>query len=96
MLAMLRYYILIPIMQRNEVNYMNYDFIRGRMAELRICQRDVAQMMGISVQSFNRKINAKRAFTVGEATKLCDILDIPSHKRAEIFLPCLSQKRNEI
>lgn len=73
---------------------MNYDFIRGRMAERRICQRDVAQMMGMSVQSFNRKINAKRAFTVGEATKLCDILEIPSHKRAEIFLPCESQKCN--
>ncbi len=69
---------------------MNYDFIRGRMAERRICQKDIAQMMGISVQSFNRKINAKRSFTVEEATKLCDILDIPGTKRAEIFLPCSS------
>lgn len=74
---------------------MNYDYIRGRMAEYRVSQREVAQLMGISVQSFNRKINSKRAFTVEEATSLCNILNIPTQKRAEIFLPHSSQKCND-
>lgn len=82
--------------KRNERRWqeLNYNFIRGQIAEKRTSQRKVAAEMGISEQSLNRKLSGKRAFTVEEAKKICDILDIPPHRRAEIFLPCSSQKRN--
>lgn len=75
---------------------MNYNFIRGQIAEKRTSQRKVAEEMGISEQSLNRKLNGKRVFTVEEATKICNILDIPLNRRAEIFLPQLSQKCNNL
>lgn len=73
---------------------MDYNFIRGKIAEKRTSQKKVAAEMGISEQSLNRKLNGKRAFTVEEATKICDILEISPHRRAEIFLPCSSRKCN--
>lgn len=74
---------------------MNYNLIRGLIAEKRTSQREVARKMGVSAQSLNRKINGKRSFTVEEATKLCEILAIPVSRRAEIFLPMSSQLSNE-
>lgn len=74
---------------------MNYDFIRGRIAENRTSQKEIALKMGISQQSLSRKLNGKRPFTLKEATKLSDLLSIPPEKRAEIFLGSSSHYCNE-
>ena len=74
---------------------MNYDFIRGRIAENRTSQKEIALKMGIAQQSLSRKLNGKRPFTVEEATKLSDLLGIPLGKRAEIFLERTSHYCNE-
>ena len=65
---------------------MNYDIVRGMIAERRTSQKQIAEKMGITPQSLSRKLNQKRSFTVQEATKLCELLDIPIDRRAEIFL----------
>ena len=65
---------------------MNTDAIRGKMAENRVSQRELAFKMGISLQSLNRKLLGKRGFTVEEASNMCNSLKIPMQERAEIFL----------
>lgn len=46
-------------------------------------QDDVAHMLGISFQSFNKKLNNKNEFKVSEVFKLSSILDITNVE--EIF-----------
>lgn len=65
---------------------MNTDIIRGKIAEKRKSQSIIAKEIGISAQSLCRKLNGKRQFTVIEATKLCEALDISIEERAKIFL----------
>lgn len=65
---------------------MNYNIIRGKIAEKRTSQKKLAGEMGIAPQSLSRKLNGKRQFTVEEAACLCKLLGIPTEKRAEIFL----------
>lgn len=65
---------------------MNYNVIRGKIAEKRTSQKKLAIEMGITPQSLSRKLTGKRQFTVEEAARLCYLLEIPLEKRAEIFL----------
>nr|DAO40667.1 MAG TPA: Helix-turn-helix XRE-family like protein [Caudoviricetes sp.] len=46
------------------------------MVEKNISQAKMAEMLGINVSSLNAKMNNKREFTIGEATKICSILNI--------------------
>jgi transcriptional regulator with XRE-family HTH domain len=55
---------------------MVYSKIKGRMAELGISQKEVAEKLEISTHGYNRKINGKRPFTIPEAEKLIIILDL--------------------
>lgn len=47
--------------------------IRGKRAELKLSQRNVAQILGISITAYVQKENGKRQFTLLEIYKLCDI-----------------------
>lgn len=55
---------------------MRYSKLKGKMVEKGVSQVKMAKNLGINLSSFNAKINDKREFTVGEATKICKILDI--------------------
>ena len=55
---------------------MVYSKIKGRMAELGMSQRAVAKELGLSIRSYNLKINGKRPFTIPEAEKLITILNL--------------------
>lgn len=64
----------------------NYKLI-GLLAEKNISQRELAQMLGMNKNTVNSKINGKTPFDTGEATKICEILDITdNNKKVEIFL----------
>lgn len=65
---------------------LNCNIIRGKIAEKGTSQKRLAVEMGITPQSLSRKLTGKRQFTVDEAAKLCSLLEIPTDKRAEIFL----------
>lgn len=54
----------------------NSNLLRGRIAEKGLTQKEVAEMIGITYQSFSEKINNKSHFKVSEIIKLCDILGI--------------------
>lgn len=65
---------------------MNANLLKGKMAEAGYTQGALAKAVGMAPQSFNRKINGKRQFTVGEALKVCEVLNITKEQRATIFL----------
>jgi len=75
---------------------MNIDKLRGKMAEKKITQKEMAKHLGISTQAFNRKMNGKIRFSTNDAVIICQKLNIDDMaERAEIFLDIPSQKRNE-
>ncbi len=55
---------------------MNANDLRAAIAKKGMTQAEVAQKIGISLNSFSRKINGKREFHLSEAKKLCEVLDI--------------------
>ena len=44
---------------------------KGYCAENRIKQLEIAEILGISVQNVNRKMNGKESFTFEQVKKLC-------------------------
>lgn len=55
---------------------MNFDKLKGKMKEKHISQEEMAQKIGITQQSFNQKINAKRQFTIEEAIIISIVLSL--------------------
>jgi transcriptional regulator with XRE-family HTH domain len=55
---------------------MVYDKLKLRMFELKKSQRKVASELGLSIRSYNLKVNGKRPFTIPEAEKLITILSL--------------------
>ena len=55
---------------------MVYSKLKGRMAELGMSQKAVAEKLELSERSYNLKINGIRPFTIPEAEKLITILNL--------------------
>lgn len=55
---------------------LNVDKVRGRMAELRLTQRDVAEALGIAVPTASQKLNRVRPMDLDEAEKLASLLKL--------------------
>lgn len=62
---------------------MNFDKLRGIMAEKRITQSALAEYLGLSVKTINAKLNGKVSFTVEEANAIVKFVGIENP--AEIF-----------
>lgn len=61
--------------------------LKGKMAEASLSQRNVAEILGMSQNTFSSRINGKTPFDTDEISKLCDILSIKSNdEKADIFL----------
>lgn len=74
---------------------MNAKLLKGKMVEAGYTQGKLAEAVGMAPQSFSRKINGKRQFTVGEALAVCKVLNITKEQSATIFLSAESQKCND-
>lgn len=57
--------------------------LKGIMRENNVTQQELADKLGISVQSFNSKINGRTAFTIPEAISIIGFLNIGNPE--EIF-----------
>ena len=55
---------------------LNVDKVRGRMAELRLTQKDVAEALGIAVPTASQKLNRVRPMDLDEAEKLASLLKL--------------------
>lgn len=66
---------------------MKYNKIFGIMAEKGISQRELAEKIGLSLETVNGRLNGRKPFKTDEVIKLCEILGITDPKtKAEIFL----------
>lgn len=64
---------------------LNVNKIRGRLAELNLTQRDVAQALGIAVPTASQKLNRVRPMDLDEAEKLAVLLKIDDDQFGEYF-----------
>lgn len=64
---------------------LNVNKIRGRLAELNLTQRDVAQALGIAVPTASQKLNRVRPMDLDEAEKLAALLKIEDDQFGEYF-----------
>ena len=64
---------------------LNVDKVRGRMAELRLSQKDVADALGIAVSTASQKLNRVRPMDLDEAEKLSQLLKLEDSQFGEYF-----------
>lgn len=64
---------------------LNIDKVRGRMAELRLTQKDVAQALGIAPATASQKLNRVRPMDLDEAEKLAVLLRLENEDFGEYF-----------
>lgn len=65
----------------------NMDKLRGKMAEKRITQEELAEKIGIDPSTFCRKMKAEGiTFTVGQMHKIVAVLDLSPAEAVTIFL----------
>ena len=64
---------------------VNSNAIKSYIVKNGFTQEEVAKKLCISYQSLNLKINNKVEFSVYEAYKMCEILNIPCEEMKSIF-----------
>lgn len=57
---------------------MKFDKLRGRMTELRVTQKQLANAIGIDPSTLNLKITGKRDFTLNEVWMISQVLKLDS------------------
>lgn len=68
---------------------MNANKIKAKIVECGMTQGEVAKIIGISANSFTRKLLGKRDFLLSEVIALCSVLNFDNPE--EIFLDKKSQ-----
>lgn len=64
---------------------LNVDKVRGRLAELRLTQKDVASALGIAPATASQKLNRVRPMDLDEAEKLATLLQLDASQFGEYF-----------
>lgn len=64
---------------------LNVPKVRGRMAELSITQKDVAEALGIATATASQKLNRVRPMDLDEAEKLAKLLCLEDSQFGEYF-----------
>lgn len=64
---------------------INTNKIKGRMAELQLTQKDIADSLGLAQPTVNQKINNIRPMDLNEAEKLSILLNISPEDFAVYF-----------
>lgn len=65
---------------------MNLNRLKGRIRENNKTYRDCAKTIGISVASFNSKMNGKSRFYIDELEELGNFLGMTGEEKSNIFL----------
>lgn len=64
---------------------LNVNKVRGRLAELNLTQKDVANALGIAAPTASQKLNRVRPMDLDEAEKLAKLLQIQDSEFREYF-----------
>lgn len=73
---------------------MNANKLKGKIIEKGLNVAKVAEIIGIHKSSFYRKLNGFDVFTVTEAAKLKDVLDLTNLEALDIFLTRTYRREN--
>ncbi|WP_153721772.1 helix-turn-helix transcriptional regulator [Sporosarcina cascadiensis] len=64
---------------------LNISKVKGRMMELGFSQKDLANMLGVSLPTVNQKINNKRPLYLKEVLEIARLLQIKETELASYF-----------
>lgn len=64
---------------------VNFDKLRGALAEKRITQDSLALRLGCTRQSINNKINGRTPLTLRDVVVICEAIDATPEVRDSIF-----------
>lgn len=64
---------------------INTDKVKGRMREMRITQKIVAERLGLAQPTVNQKLNNLRPMSLNEAEMLSDLLHISPEEFGTYF-----------
>lgn len=65
----------------------NMDALRGKMAERRISNEEMAARIGVNPSTFYRKLKTEGvSFTVGQMHKIAEVLSLTNEEATAIFL----------
>lgn len=73
------------LIRKEETKLINTNKIKGRMSEMQLTQKDIAEKMGLAQPTVNQKINNIRPMDLDEAEKLSDILKISEEEFPSYF-----------
>ena len=73
---------------------INSGKIKGRMAEMGITQKDMAEYLGIAAPTVSQKVNNVRPMDLSEAEKIAEMLKIPDNEFGEYFFCNKVAQRN--
>lgn len=62
------------------------DKLKGKMREKAVTYEMGAEKLGVSITTFNKKMNGQSSFMVEEAEKLGRLLDMSNDEKISIFL----------
>lgn len=63
---------------------------KGWLVSHNIKQSEIADLLGLTINAVNMKVNGKQAFTLAQVAKICDTYGVS----ADIFLPDKLQSSN--
>ena len=76
---------------------MSFDKLKGKMTEQHLSQKSMADLLGITVQCLNAKINGRSQFTLEEVIKITEVLSLEDP--VDIFfnsnIPNMQRKEGE-
>lgn len=64
---------------------LNVPKVRGRLAEMNLTQRDVANALGVALPTASQKLNRVRPLNLDEAEKLAQLLKLEDKDFGEYF-----------
>ena len=65
---------------------MNLNKLKGKLRENNSNYVETAAFLGLSVQTFNNKMNGKSKFYIDEIEKLSERLNLSDNEKIDIFL----------
>lgn len=65
---------------------MNVNKLKGKIAEKGLSVEKLAQQIGVDRSSLYRKLNNAEKITIGEATRMKDVLEMTPEEATLIFL----------
>lgn len=66
---------------------MNLQKLKGKLCECNINYAKASECLGLSIASFNNKMNGKSKFYIDEIDKLSKVLNLSDTEKIDIFLP---------